>query len=182
MTRIFRGAVLAVALLPAAAQAQGAKSFRARLSPVPMDLAMAATIAGSGSVTATLNGSKLSINGTFDGLKSPATVARLHRGQRGVRGEPILELTVTKATSGTITANLDLTSQHVDMRALIVHGDAEVRAFHDGREVGRNHLEVVDLALVDIEQYRARAFDDGRRHAVMIFFRNIDHGIRRYEH
>jgi len=112
MTHFSRGAAIAlVALLPVAAHAQGAKTFRARLSPVPIDLTMAATIAGSGSVTATLNGSKLSINGTFDGLKSPATLAKLHKGPRGVRGEPILDLTVTKATSGTITANLDLTPQ-----------------------------------------------------------------------
>jgi len=108
-----RGAIALLALLPVAAHAQAVKSFRARLSPVPIDLTMAATIAGLGSVTATLNGNQLSINGTFDGLKSPATVARLHKGQRGVRGEPILDLNVTKATSGTITANLDLTPQQV---------------------------------------------------------------------
>jgi hypothetical protein len=113
MAGIFRSAALAVLLLPPALHAQNAKSFRARLSPVPMDLSMASTIAGSGSVTATLNGNKLSITGTFEGLKSPATVARLHKGQRGVRGEPMLELTVTKATSGTITANLDLTASQV---------------------------------------------------------------------
>ena len=106
-------AVALIAVLPVAARAQTPKSFRARLSPVPIDLTMAATIAGSGSVTATLNGNKLSITGTFDGLKSPATIAKLHKGQRGVRGEPILDLTVTKATSGTITANLDLTPQLV---------------------------------------------------------------------
>jgi len=106
-------AVALIAGLPVAARAQTPKSFRARLSPVPIDLTMAATIAGSGSVTATLNGNKLSINGTFDGLRSPATIAKLHKGPRGVRGEPILDLTVTKATSGTITANLDLTPQLV---------------------------------------------------------------------
>ena len=106
-------AIALVALLPVAAHAQAAKMFRARLSPVPIDLTMAATIAGSGSVTATLNGNKLSIAGTFDGLKSPATLAKLHKGQRGVRGEPLLDLTVTKATSGTITANLDLTPQQM---------------------------------------------------------------------
>jgi CHRD domain len=114
MTNISRrAAITLLALLPVAANAQAVKSFRARLSAVPIDLTMAATIAGSGSVTATLNGNKLNINGTFDGLKSSATVARLHKGQRGVRGEPILDLTVTKATSGTISANLDLTPQQV---------------------------------------------------------------------
>jgi hypothetical protein len=110
MTQIFRAVVLA-ALFAAAADAQAAKSFRARLSPVPMDLTMAGTIAGSGSVTATLSGNKLSVNGAFEGLKSPATIARVHKGQRGVRGEPMLDLTVTKATSGTITGILDLTPQ-----------------------------------------------------------------------
>jgi hypothetical protein len=106
--------IAAAALLPAAAaRAQNTKTFRARLSPVPMDLTMASTIAGSGTVTATLSGSKLTLNGTFDGLKSPATVARLHKGQRGVRGEPILDLTVTKTTSGTISATLDLSAQQL---------------------------------------------------------------------
>jgi hypothetical protein len=78
-----------------------------------MDLTMANTIAGSGSVTAVLNGTKLTVNGTFEGLKSPATVARLHKGQRGVRGEPLLDLTVTKATSGTISGVVDLSSQQL---------------------------------------------------------------------
>jgi hypothetical protein len=114
MTHISRVAAVAVlAFLPAVALAQNAKTFRARLSPVPIDLTMANTIAGSGSATATLNGNKLTLNGTFDGLKSPATIAQLHKGQRGVRGEPILDLTVTKATSGTITGTFDLSPQQV---------------------------------------------------------------------
>jgi CHRD domain len=93
--------------------AQGGKNYRARLSPVPLDLAMAATVAGSGSVTAVLNGTKLTVTGTFDGLKSPATIVQLHKGQRGVRGPSILDLQATKATSGTISGTLDLTPQQV---------------------------------------------------------------------
>lgn len=93
--------------------AQAARSYRARLSPVPIDLAMAATIAGSGSVTAVLNGAKLTVNGTFEGLKSPATVVRLHKAQRGVRGPAILDLQVAGGTSGTISGTLDLTSQQI---------------------------------------------------------------------
>ena len=114
-TLVFRVTLLAalVASFPSGAHAQAAKSFRARLSPVPMDLAMAATIAGSGSVTAVLNGAKLTVTGTFDGLKSPATVARLHKAQRGVRGPAVLDLQVTSATSGTISGTLDLTPQQV---------------------------------------------------------------------
>lgn len=94
----------------AGAQTQ-AKAFRARLSPVPMDLAMAVNIAGSGSVAATVNGSKLTISGSFEGLKSPATIVNLHQGQRGVRGPVVVALDATKATSGTISGTIDLTPQ-----------------------------------------------------------------------
>jgi hypothetical protein len=89
--------------------------FTARLSTVPIDLAMAATIAGSGSVTATLEGRTLTVTGTFKGLKSPATMARLHRGpNRGLRGPAIADLTVTAATSGDLTGSVELTSAQVE--------------------------------------------------------------------
>jgi CHRD domain len=102
-----------VAVPQPGAQAQAAKTYRARLSTVPMDLAMAATVAGSGSVTASLAGSKLTVTGTFEGLKSPATIVQLHKGQRGVRGPAVLDLQATKATSGTISGTLDLTPQQL---------------------------------------------------------------------
>lgn len=105
------GAIALIAASPLAAQA--GKTYRTRLSPVPMDLAMAATIAGSGSVTAVLNGSKLTVTGTFDGLKSPATIVQLHKAQRGVRGPAILDLKATSGTSGTISGTLDLTASQV---------------------------------------------------------------------
>ena len=45
------------------------------------------TVAGAGSASAVLAGTKLTITGTFEGLRSPATAARLHNGlARGVRG------------------------------------------------------------------------------------------------
>ena len=41
----------------------------------------------SGSVSAVLTGTKLAVTGTFDGLKSPATIAQVHKSPtRGVRG------------------------------------------------------------------------------------------------
>jgi hypothetical protein len=92
-----------------------ANSYRARLSTVPIDLAMAATIAGSGSVTAALNGRTLSLTGTFTGLKSPATVARLHRSpNRGIRGAPFADLTVTAATHGEIRGSVELAAAQVE--------------------------------------------------------------------
>ena len=95
-----------------ALQAQQPKTFKARLSPVPIDLSMQATIAGSGSVSAVLTGRKLAITGTFDGLESPATIAQIHKGPvRGVRGPNVFDLAVAKtdATSGTLSGSFDLT-------------------------------------------------------------------------
>src|ERR1041385_677086 len=90
-------------------------TFRVRLSPVPIDTAMRATVAGKGSATATLSGNKLSISGTFDGLQSVATVARLHQGKAtGVRGNPIGELEVAKATSGSLTGSISLTPEQIE--------------------------------------------------------------------
>jgi hypothetical protein len=95
-------------------QAQ-APQYRARLSVVPIDIAMQATIAGSGAATATLKGSTLTINGTFSGLRTAATVARLHRGAKmAMRGAPIGDLTATAGTSGTITGSIELSKQQID--------------------------------------------------------------------
>jgi hypothetical protein len=99
--------------LVAVLSAQPPKTFKARLSPVPIDIAMQATVAGSGSVSAVLTGSKLAISGTFEGLRSPATIAQVHKGPvKGVRGPFAFDLTVSKAsdpTSGTLSGSIDLT-------------------------------------------------------------------------
>ena len=96
------------------AQAQSPQ-YRARLSVVPIDLAAQSTIAGSGTATATLKGSTLTINGTFSGLKTAATAARVHRSPKtGMRGVPIGDLTATGETSGTISGSLELTKAQID--------------------------------------------------------------------
>jgi CHRD domain-containing protein len=96
--------------------AQAPKTFRARIAPVPIDVSMQATIAGSGSVTAVLTGAKLAISGTFDGLKSPATIAQVHKSPvRGVRGPVVFDLTVTKtdASGGGLSGTVDLTALQI---------------------------------------------------------------------
>jgi hypothetical protein len=111
-----RTMVTALALIALTAQyeAQSAQ-YRARLSVVPIDIPMQAAIAGSGSVTAALKGTTLTINGTFAGLKTPATVARVHRGPRtAMRGPAIGDLTVTAATSGSVTGATELTKEQID--------------------------------------------------------------------
>lgn len=100
---------VAVLALGSAGGAQGGKSFKARLSPVPIDITMQATIAGSGSVSAMLSGTKLTITGNFEGLRSPATIAQVHKSpMRGMRGPVVFELTASAGTSGTISGTLDL--------------------------------------------------------------------------
>ena len=79
-----RVAVLGLAALfitqatPGMAQSQ--ERYKARLATVPIDVAMRNTVAGTGSATAVLTGAKLTVEGTFDGLVSPATTADVRRG------------------------------------------------------------------------------------------------------
>src|SRR5262245_5605925 len=94
--------------------AQAPRTFKARLSPVPIDLTMQATVAGSGAATATLAGTTLAVTGTFEGLKSPATIAKIHKGPaRGVRGPDVFTLTVSNATNGTIGGSFTLSPSQV---------------------------------------------------------------------
>ena len=116
MRRFFILTTVCLALLALASSGapQNAERFRVRLTTVPMDGGMRNTVAGFGSASATLAGNKLSITGTFDGLKSPATTAKLNNGlARGVRGNPVADLTVTKATKGSLTGSVDLTTEQV---------------------------------------------------------------------
>src|SRR5437762_961119 len=107
-----RAAILGLCLSAGVVSAQTAKSYHARLSPIALDVAMQATISGSGSVTAALSGTKLTITGTFDGLKSPATIAQIHKSPiAGVRGPVVADLAVAGGTSGTISGTLTLTPQ-----------------------------------------------------------------------
>jgi hypothetical protein len=115
-------AFLAVLLFSVSAAAQngaGGEAFKVRLSPVPISVAMMATIAGQGSLTATLNGKELTIQGTFEGLRSPATTAQIRRGPKGIPGTVVanLDLTVTKSLKGTVSGKFQLTADQIaDLR------------------------------------------------------------------
>jgi CHRD domain-containing protein len=108
-------------LSAAAPSAQNTVTFKARLSPVPINVSMMSTIAGSGSLTATLQGKQLTIQGTFEGLRSPATTVQIHRGPKGIRGPVVAnlaELTVTKALKGVVSGTLELTPDQIaDLRS-----------------------------------------------------------------
>ena len=114
---MFRARGLSLVMMFAATgmiAAQSGKTYRARLSPVALDIAMQTTVSGSGSVTSVLTGARLTINGTFDGLKSPATIAQIHKGPvKGVRGPSVFDLTVSPGVTGTITGTVTLTPVQV---------------------------------------------------------------------
>ena len=106
-TRVWTAAMLLLTVSVAAAQGV---TYQARLSVVPLDVAMQSTIAGRGDVRGTLEGRTLVLSGRFSGLRSSATVARLHLGAvRGVRGAAFADLTVTPGVDGTVTGRVDLT-------------------------------------------------------------------------
>jgi hypothetical protein len=107
--------------------AQGGDKFTARLTWVPM--AGVDRVTGKGTAAATLSGRTLTITGSFEGLGGPATVARLHEGiAKGARGKALADLTIAKATAGTISGSVTLTAEQVEAlrqgRLYIqVHGD-----------------------------------------------------------
>jgi hypothetical protein len=95
--------------------AQSRETFKARLSAVPADARTRKELAGLGSATATLSGSKLTVMGSFDGLLSPATTAQLHAGvMAGVRGPVVADLTISSATSGTLSGTVDLNTEQLE--------------------------------------------------------------------
>ena len=72
--------------LAAALIAQSGETYKARLSAVAADARTRPELAGLGSASAVLSGSKLTVTGSFDGLRSPATTAQLRAGvAAGVR-------------------------------------------------------------------------------------------------
>jgi hypothetical protein len=96
-------------------QAQGQDTFKGRLAPVPVDAKTAPDTTGRGAASAVLAGSKLTVTGTFEGLRGAATTAQLRRGAAaGVRGPAMFDLTVSKATSGAISGSFDLSADQVE--------------------------------------------------------------------
>lgn len=116
-TRRF-SAILFIVAWAATTAAAGADVFKARLAPLGVTQATVNTITGVGHVTATLSGSKLTIDANFEGLTGAATAANLRRGAKGIPGPVVFELQAPKASSGKINATLDLSAEQVsDLKA-----------------------------------------------------------------
>jgi len=95
--------------------AQSGNTFKGRLSKVPVDAKMVPIIVGTGVATAQLAGTRVTITGTFEGMGTPATVAKLYESKmRGTRGKVVGDLIITKAASGTISGTANLSATQVD--------------------------------------------------------------------
>jgi CHRD domain-containing protein len=94
--------------------AQESHTFKGRLSPVPISADMVSRITGSGSITGELRGTTLTLAGLFTGLQTPATLAHVHIGERtGVRGPAVFDVRVDTATTGSMSATIELNESHI---------------------------------------------------------------------
>ena len=108
--------VAAAAVVLAATAAAQSETYKARLSVTPVDNATKGMLTGSGSATATLADRTLTLRGTFEGMKGPATRAQLHLGPRGIRGPVMFTLVVSKGApgAGTLAGTFTLTPELVE--------------------------------------------------------------------
>jgi hypothetical protein len=118
------------ALLLAAPVMAAPVSFEAELDPVPFDATNRADVINSiGNVTATLDGSTLSVKGSFSNLASPATGGSFRIGlAKGVPGDAIGTLTVAHARAGDFSGSVKLTGKQaaaLKTQALYIRIDSE---------------------------------------------------------
>jgi CHRD domain len=107
-------AALLLLLLPSAAVPAVRSEFRAQLDPVAFDRVSRDSVAGSGSVTATLAGNTLTVTGSFSGLPSSASSAQLRMGlAMGVPGPAIGTLSAEAGSSGRLSGELKLTAAQI---------------------------------------------------------------------
>jgi len=107
-----------------------AASYEAQLDPAPFDTTTRADVIESiGNLTATLEGSMLTVRGTFSNFTSPATGGSFRIGlAKGVPGDAIGTLTVEHARQGSFSGTIRLTSAQMaalKREALYVRIDSE---------------------------------------------------------
>jgi Cu/Zn superoxide dismutase len=88
-------------------------SFRARLSEMPVTPQTVNTITGVGEVFVTLNGSTVSVSGSFEGMSSAASAVHIHNAPKAMNGPPIGALEVTAMPNGQVSGELELTADQI---------------------------------------------------------------------
>lgn len=113
LTQLKAPAAFLIASLLLTSFAQAQEVYRARLSPMPTTPQTVDEILGEGEVILTLNGNTLTVQGEFSGMSSMATGAHLHNGPPAQPGPVVHTLEIDQATSGSISAILELTAELV---------------------------------------------------------------------
>jgi hypothetical protein len=109
--RLFAAAIFCAAF---GASAFAADNYQTNIGPTPLDATSKVSVQGRGSVVATLDGNRFSLQGTFSGLVTPATDAHLCMGiVMGGQGPVIYDLEVSQAQSGTVSGVFMLTPVQV---------------------------------------------------------------------
>jgi hypothetical protein len=121
--------ICAVAALLLASPALAA-GYEAELDPVPFDATTRADVINAiGNVIATLDGSTLTVHGSFSNLASNATGGSFRIGlAKGVPGDAIGALTVAHAREGAVDGSAKLTSAQIkalNSQALYIRIDSE---------------------------------------------------------
>jgi hypothetical protein len=119
-----------IALLLVTAAPAFAAGYEAELDPTPFDATNRADVIGAiGNVTATLDGDRLTVSGSFLHLTSSATGATLRIGlAKGVPGQAIGTLAVSRARDGNVSGSVTLTPAQtaaLDKQALYIRIDSE---------------------------------------------------------
>jgi hypothetical protein len=100
-----------VVLLSSGAAIAANEEYQVNLGPVARTNTTQLIAVGRGAAKVSYDGNQLSIDGTFDGMISPATDAHLCQGEGiGVEGDCGPALTVSHDTSGTVSGNIVLTA------------------------------------------------------------------------
>lgn len=116
-TRSFlRRSAFAVFIVFASLQARAADIYQADLGPSPVDETNKTDLGGHGTASATLNGNKLTISGNFFSMPSAAVDAHIQSGDGiGVPGDPLFDLAVSDAPSGTVSGTVVLSAKQVTL-------------------------------------------------------------------
>ena len=106
-------AALLLCASSSALEASAQETYRARLSPMPVNSQTVRTITGLGQVRATLEGDRLTVTGEYRGISSPATSAHVHLAPPTMPGPVAAPLDVTGGQEGRISGTLTLTAEQL---------------------------------------------------------------------
>ncbi|RUT32771.1 CHRD domain-containing protein [Arsenicitalea aurantiaca] len=108
--------VVSLGLALSGAVAQDATTFGDKLGFMPVADTNRPLIGGTGHVSATLDGSTLTIEGEFEGLRSPATVLAVHTGPMAQTGPEIAQIEIEGgATDGSFSGEIELDDEQLAM-------------------------------------------------------------------